>query len=121
MSTQEQNAHEDIKRQMRQSIYIPDPVQRGQYHRADALAPSIDELIELPGYVSVPASVVRDVRERGAPICALNAHNDWWIVFRDDRDGGIVTTMPEAEWNQMYPPVLRAWESDQGISYATAE
>ncbi len=93
-----------------------------------------EELIELPGYVFVPASVVDDVRSSGRPICARsmgkllqngpipgNMDGDWWIVFRDDRDNGIVTTMPEAEWDQLYPPVLRAWISDQGIIYATAE
>ena len=79
-----------------------------------------DDLTELPGYVFIPAAVVDDVRARAVPILARSITGDWWVVYRNDRERGVVDTMPEDEWMQVGASVLRAWTPEQGIIHATA-
>lgn len=73
----------------------------------------VQGMIELPGYVEMPARIEIQIRRDGIPTRMKNSSGEWWVVFRV-AEGGPTDTMPEYEWNYTkIEPVTREWDGEQ--------
>lgn len=70
-------------------------------------------MIELPGYIHVPQSVI-DQAMTGQPVCVRNSRGNWWVVYRL---GDAIDTTPKDEWD-LAPAMgyldieLQTWEPE---------